>query len=178
MSQPVQGTWITDPDGYRQKLYDLVGDRDPLEVMAETPAALKGITDANPAETMRARPFEGKWTPNEIIGHLLDADWIYGYRLRLVYSQDDPQILGMDQDLWVSRQSHNDREPAELVADFAAVRAMNLWLWRRVSDSDMSRAGHHNERGPETLGESLKMAAGHDLWHIDQITRYLAALQT
>jgi hypothetical protein len=41
------------------------------------------------AEVLRARPFEGKWTPNEIIGHLTDSEWVYGYRLRLILSDDD-----------------------------------------------------------------------------------------
>jgi hypothetical protein len=35
----------------------------------------------------------------------------------------------------------------------------------------------HNERGPESLGLMLCMNAGHDLSHIDQLTRYLAAIE-
>ena len=75
---------------------DLLGDRDPIEAMSATADVLGGIVDEHSAEQMRARPFEGKWTPNEIIGHLLDGEWVYGYRARLILGEDNPTILGMD----------------------------------------------------------------------------------
>jgi hypothetical protein len=48
----------------------------------------------------------------EAIGHLLDSERVYGYRLSLVRYQDNRTILGMGQDLWVSAQRHNEREPS------------------------------------------------------------------
>ncbi len=169
------GLEVSDPEAYRQKMYDLVGGRDPIEVLSETADTLGEIVGGNTSKQMQARPYEGKWTPNEIIGHLLDAEWTYGYRLRLIYCEDKPTILGMDQELWVACQQHNDREPPELVAAFRAVREQNVMLWRRLSPADMDRFGEHNERGPESLGQMLRMLAGHDLWHIGQIGRYLGA---
>jgi len=32
-------------------------------------------------------------TPNEVIGHLTDSEWVYGYRLRLILCEDDPASL-------------------------------------------------------------------------------------
>ena len=175
MTQTNAGMWITDPAAYRKKLDDLLGDRDPIEVMSATADVLAAIADEHTPEQMRARPFEGKWTPNEVIGHLCDAEWIYGYRLRLILSEDTPTILGMDQDLWVEAQRHNDREPSELVDMFRSMRLCDLPLWKQLRPADLNRAGRHNERGDETLGDMLRMMPGHDLWHIDQISRYLQA---
>lgn len=175
MTTPTAGLWLTDPEAYRKKMDDLVGGRDPIEVMSETADVLDGIVREHTSEEMRAKPFDGKWTPNEVIGHLLDAEWVYGYRLRLILCQDKPIILGMEQDEWVSGQRHNDREPAELVAAFRFLRGQNLFLWERLIPADLERAGEHNERGSESLGQMLRMLAGHDLSHIDQIRRYLQA---
>ena len=61
---------------YREKLFTLLGDRDPLEVMAQTPSTLAEIVRAHPTAVLRTRPFAGKWTPNEIIGHLADGEWV------------------------------------------------------------------------------------------------------
>ena len=61
------------------------------------------------------------------------------------------------------------------MAEFRALREQNLRVWRGLSLSDLKRAGQHNERGPEALAQMLPMLAGHDLSHIDQIRRYLAA---
>jgi hypothetical protein len=95
--------------------------------------------------------------------------------MRLILCQDQPTILGMDQELWVAGQRHNDREPKELVEMFAAMRQLNLSLWRRLGPKELARVGQHNERGAESLGRLLRMIPGHDLSHIDQICRYLDA---
>ncbi|MBI1825533.1 MAG: DinB family protein [Planctomycetes bacterium] len=162
---------------YQQKLANLLGSRDPLTVMAETADVLAKIVRENSSDRMKTRPFPGKWTPNEIIGHLSDSEWVYGYRMRLILCEDEPTILGMDQDLWVSGQYHNERTPAELVEMFRHLRQYNLFLWKYMREAQLKRVGKHNERGPESLGTMLKMNAGHDLSHIDQITRYLAAIK-
>lgn len=170
------GIWVTDPEAYRRKLKELVGDRKPLAVMSETADVLAGVVSKHSAKQMRTRPFEGKWTPLEVIGHLLDSEWVYGYRMRLILSEEIPTILGMDQDLWVAAQRYNDRDPAELVDMFRSLRRCNLIIWKQMTPADLERAGQHNERGRESLGQMLNMLAGHDLWHIDQLKRYLDAV--
>ncbi|MDO8632576.1 MAG: DinB family protein [Phycisphaerales bacterium] len=162
---------------YQQKLLGLLGDRVPIAVMGETADVLAKIVERHPAKVLRTRPFPGKWTPNEIIGHLSDSEWVYGFRIRLILCEEKPTILGMDQELWVTGQKHNDREPADLLAMFRNLRANNLALWRKMGPTELARCGMHNERGPESLGLMLRMNAGHDLSHIDQITRYLAAIE-
>ena len=161
---------------YREKMFNLLANRDPLEVLAQTASTLADIVGKHSATVLRTRPFEGKWTPNEIIGHLTDSEWVYGYRLRLILCEDDPTILGIKQDLWVAALRHNEREPSELVEIFRMMRLFNLALWRRTSPEDLKRTGQHNERGPESLGVMLRLLAGHDLSHLAQITRYIQAI--
>jgi hypothetical protein len=71
---------------------------------------------------------------------------------------------------------HNEREPLELVEIFRTMRVFNLALWRRTSPEDLNRTGQHNERGPESLGMMLRLLAGHDLSHLDQIAHYIRAV--
>ncbi len=165
-----------DSAAYQQKLLGLLGDREPIEVLSKTADIVAAFVNKHPAEVMRTRPFAGKWTPNEIIGHWSDSEWVYGFRIRLILSEDKPVILGMDQDLWVAGQRHNEREPKDLLTMFRSLRAANIELWMRMTPGDLKRFGRHSERGEESLGLMLKMNAGHDLSHIDQITRYLKAI--
>ncbi len=171
------GLEVTAPQFYREKILTLVGERDPLDVMAETASALARIVDRHSAAALRTRPFEGKWTPNEIIGHLTDSEWVYGYSLRLILGGDDPAILGTKQDLWVAALRHNEREPLELVEIFRTLRQLNLAEWRRASPEHLKRTGRHNERGLESLDVMLRLLAGHDLSHLAQIARYIQAIQ-
>ena len=167
----------TEPQGYREWLFKLLGDRDPLEVMARTAAALEGIVRGHPTTLLHTRPAEGKWSPTEVIGHLVDGEWVYGYRVRFILCEDSPVIMGMDQNLWVTGMRHNDQDPAGLLEQFRSLREFNLSVWKRMSPADLQRAGRHSERGTESLGVLLKLFGGHDLAHLDQIARTIQAIQ-
>ena len=178
MTTTQAGGPVSAANAYREKMFNLVAGRDPLVVLAQTASTLADIVGKHSATVLRTRPFRGKWTPNEVIGHLTDSEWVYGYRFRLILCENDPTILGTKQDLWVAALRHNEREPSELVEIFRTMRSFNLALWRQTSPEDLKRAGQHNERGPESLEVLLRLLAGHDLSHVDQITRYIQAIQS
>jgi len=170
-------TTASTPSAFRDRMLQLLGDRDPFDVLTHTAGALASIVRQHPMAVVRTRPFPGKWSPNEVIGHLVDSEWVYGYRLRLILCEDHPTILGMDQDAWVAGQRHNDRDPADLVETFRMMRQFNLTLWKQASPAELQRTGNHNERGPESLEVVLRMLAGHDLNHLGQLTRNIQAVR-
>jgi DinB superfamily len=141
MTSAQAGLEVSAPSTYREKLFNLLAGRDPIEVLGQTASTLAGIVARHPAEVLRGRAIEGKWTPNEIIGHLTDSEWVYGYRLRLILCEDEPIILGIRQDAWVASLRHNEREPSELVEIFRTLRVLNLSVWRRMSPEDLQRTG-------------------------------------
>lgn len=170
------GIEVTDPAAYRRKLDTLLAGRDPLEVMSKTPEQLRRMFSEASLEAARTRPFPGKWTPLEVLGHLIDAEWSFAWRMRSVYGDDRPRIEPMDQDNWVAAQGFNDQEADELLDDFEGLRRINLKLWQRMTPEDLQRVGRHRDRGDESLETMRVMLAGHDLSHLDQIERYFAAI--
>ena len=137
MTTAQAGLWVSDPQSYHEKMFKLLGDRNPLEVLAQTESTLADIVRTHSATVLRARPFEEKWTPNEVIGHLADSEWVYGYRLRLILCEDNPTILGMNQDLWVAG-SLAIFKPFDSGNSAAARRTSPGWALRR---SDRPRHG-------------------------------------
>src|SRR5208282_1828781 len=178
MTPAQPGLEVSAPWTYREKLFNLLAGRDPIEVLGQTASTLADIVARHPAEVLRGRAIQEKWTPNEIIGHLTDSEWVYGYRLRLILCEDEPAILGFRQDAWVASLRHNEREPSELVEIFRTLRVLNLSVWRRMSPEDLQRSGQHNERGAESLAVMVRLLAGHDLSHLHQISRYIQALKS
>ena len=85
MTTTQPGLEISNAQAYQARILGFLGERDPLRVLEETASTLEEIMRKHSAEVLRARPFAGKWTPNEIIGHLTDSEWVNGYRLRLVF---------------------------------------------------------------------------------------------
>jgi hypothetical protein len=78
MTTAQAGLGVSDPQAYREKMFKLLGDRKPLEVLAQTAPRLAEAVRTHSATVLRTRPFEGKWTPNEVIGHLADSEWCMG----------------------------------------------------------------------------------------------------
>lgn len=165
-------------EDYRQELLDLIGDHDPLEVLAHTPADLEqrlaGIDEA----VLERRPRQGAWSVKEVLGHLGDTEWVYGYRVRMMLSHDTPEIVAYDQDSMVRGIAHNGRPISMLLEELRRLRGLNLDLYRRSRGPAWERFGRHSERGDESVGLTVSLLAGHDLRHSDQIERTLTAVAT
>lgn len=58
-----------------------------------------------------------------------------------------------------------------LSLEFRAVRAGNLRLIRSLEAAERRRVGLHSERGEEAVEHLIRMYAGHDLLHLNQIAR-------
>jgi hypothetical protein len=159
---------------YVRALLDLLGPRDPLEVLPELLPWLDQRLAGVPETRLRRPEAPAKWSVVAILQHLADVEMIYGVRGRMVLSEDRPVIHGFDQDRWAERFRYHEASPEQALAQLRGLRAANLQLWRRLTPADLAREGLHDERGPETLAHMLKLMAAHDLVHRRQIERVLA----
>lgn len=162
--------------GYVRALLDILGPRDPLQVMGELlPWLAKRIHDL-PEDALRQPEAAGKWSVIEVVQHLADSDLVAGYRIRMVLSQDRPALQGYDQDQWASEFHYRDVSVGQAVDQLRGLRNANLHLWRSLSPAQLERVGLHSERGPESAGFLLRLMGAHDLVHRRQIDRILAAV--
>ena len=161
---------------YVDALIAELGDRDPDETLAATPAALAAATAGLSEADARRRERAGKWSVLHVVRHLADSDLVSAVRLRLIVSHDRPDIAGFDQDLFADRLHYLDGTLGEALADHAALRGMTLRWLGRLSGAERARAGMHAERGEESAERLVRLMAGHDLVHLRQIARIRAAL--
>jgi uncharacterized protein (TIGR03083 family) len=64
-----------------------------------------------------------------------------------------------------------DRAPADLLADFRAVRADTGALVARLSDEDLARRGNHPALGPDTtLADFIRIVFMHGKMHLRDVT--------
>jgi hypothetical protein len=165
---------VLEADAYRRSLLAALGDDDPATAQAQTPAAIRAlVAEAGPA--LRTRPKPGEWSVLECIGHIVDGELVVAGRYRWILAHDEPEIIGYDQDRWVTRLRHADDDVEDLVGLFEALRAANLGLWSRATAVDRARVGIHRERGPESFELTFRLAAGHDRVHLAQARRALEA---
>jgi len=161
---------------YTAAILGLLGDRDPHEVLRTTPDALRRAIDTLSADHLRTPEAPGKWSIGQVVRHLADSEIVWGWRLRLVLSQDRPAITGYDQDAWAERLRYDTAPIGEALDEFCALRRTHVRLVTKASAADLERVGVHAERGEESVGHMIKMYAGHDLLHLRQIDRIRAAI--
>jgi hypothetical protein len=168
------GEELTDPQAYQRRLVGLVGNDDPAAVQAATGAQWRALlVEAGP--DLRTRPAPDEWSVLECLGHAVDGELVMSSRYRWALAEDDPEIVGYDQDRWVAALEHGRADPADLLRLFDALRAANLALWHASAPDARTRTVRHRERGPESLGLMFTMIAGHDRFHLAQARRALAA---
>ena len=163
---------VSSPEAYRRSLLAALGDDDPAVAQAETAEAIRALIAAA-GDRLRVRPAPGEWSVLECIGHIADAEVVVSARVRWILSEDEPDIVGYDQALWVAELRHNEDDPARLLATFEALRDANLDLWARRSVADRERVGRHRERGEESYDMTFRLSAGHDRIHLAQARRAL-----
>lgn len=161
---------------YVRSIVALVGDRDPLEVLAELPEWLRARVA--PVDDLRRRRPEapGKWSAHDVVQHLTDAETAFLWRTRLIAAEaQEPTLQGYDQDSWAARLRYAEAPFLEVLDELTAMRRRNLRLLRALGPEERARTGLHVERGHESILLILKLMAGHDLVHRRQIERILAA---
>jgi hypothetical protein len=154
-------------------LLDLLGDLPPLDVLAETPRWLEARLHGLSPERLRAPERPGKWSVAAVLAHLADAELVIGVRARFIVGDDQPTLIGFDQDRWAAEFRYAEADPVAALATFSSVRAANLRHWHSLTPEQWQRIGHHTERGPTSAVLNLKITAGHDLVHRRQIERIL-----
>ena len=161
---------------YSQAVLGLLGGREPLTVLRETPAAAaRAIEGWSPAQ-LRKPEAPGKWSIAQVLQHLADSDLVWGWRVRLILAQDRPTLTGYDQDLWAERLHYADADAQEALEQLRVLRRGNLALIARATPEDLERVGVHSERGEESVGYLCGLYAGHDLLHLRQIERIRTAV--
>ena len=101
-----------------------------LDIARELRRAVDGATpflESLGDEASRRPPAPGRWSPREVIGHLIDSASNNHQRFVRARFGDDLVFQGYDQDAWVAAQRYQDAPWEELIALW---RLFNLHIAR------------------------------------------------
>jgi hypothetical protein len=139
--------------------------------VAETRRALSGLSE----EQERHRYAPGKWTVREVLGHVVDAERVFGFRAFHMARGDAAPLPGMDQDVFAAAAGAADRPLADLLDELDVVRRGHLALFRGFGPEAWERTGVASGV-PFRVRAIPFIMAGHEIHHRRVIQeRYLGA---
>ncbi len=129
--------------------------------------ALEGITEAE----LDFRIADGDWSPRDVVHHLADSEMTSAIRIRRLIAEDEPLIVGYDQEEFARRLYYGRPIAGSLLA-LAGARASTADFLDEFQESDWERFGTHSEyEDPFTVIGWLEYYAEHAHDHAEQIRR-------
>ena len=126
---------------------------------------VRAIIEPLSDEGARARYAPGKWSVKEMLGHLADAERIFGYRLLRISRGDETPLPGFEENAYV-RQAGSDLLPAAtLLDDLEAARRSTLSLLGTLDEAALTRVGRASEQ-PVSARALVYIIGGHVEHHL------------
>jgi len=130
---------------------------------------LKEIFYHTSEDILSHRTSENVWCPKELLGHLLDTELVFSYRLKRIVAEDIPKLTAWNQNVWVDKQEYSQWDSRLLVDTLIPLRRSLVFWLGRLGNDDWNRQGEHSERGMVTLQSTVELLYSHFIHHIGQI---------
>jgi hypothetical protein len=154
-------------------MYDL--NRDLLDALKATPETLTGLlVNVSEAQARQAKGGDENWSVVEVVCHLRDAEEISLQRTEAMRDQDNPLIIGYDQEALACERNYCEADLHSAVAGFISFRQRHIAILSALTPEQWERPGHHDEIGEITIFAFAIHKASHDAIHCAQIARQLA----
>ena len=158
--KPVDGEFLP----YYGKYIALVGD-DALSAMAQQAMDTQALL-ARAGEAKAGLRYEhGKWSVREVVGHMADAERVFAHRALRFGRGDSTDLPGFDENKYVPAGNFEAHTLADVAAEYAAVRAASLALFRSFNDAALVRQGKAHG-SPISVRALAYVIAGHELHHV------------
>ncbi|ACU64189.1 DinB family protein [Chitinophaga pinensis] len=172
ISRPQPGEFMP----YQEVYINSVGD-------AEVPAITEELKDSTyaffskiPEEKGSYAYAPGKWTIKETLGHMIDTERVFAYRLMCFARGEQQALPGFEQDDYVLNSFANDRSLQELANEFRVVRESTIYLLRNLKKEQETIMGI-SSGNPISIRTLAYIIPGHELHHLRILKeRYLPGL--
>jgi hypothetical protein len=164
------------PDEYFE-YYDmyirLVPDGDIIDILKEQLASTVGFLETIPHEKADFRYAPDKWSTKEVIGHIIDAEWVFTSRA-LWFARGDRQPLpGMEQDEFMAGANYGEWELSSLIEEYRHLRSAGILLFDSFNEEVLDRTGTASDYD-FTVRSFPYIIAGHERHHVQVLKeRYL-----
>lgn len=142
-----------------------------LDFQSRLLLAVHGIAE----DDLRRPEREGAWSIFDVVAHLGDVELLTAWRLRLMLTEEEPELPRFSQEAGVARL-HGEQTFAEALEQLWSLRRQNVSLARSLSPAALERQALHPHHGRLTVAGLLRTAINHQEKHLAQIERIKSVL--
>jgi hypothetical protein len=163
----------TEYASYYGKYIALVPENDILTVLEsqldESLPLLRGVPETE--GNTRHAPYT--WSVKEVIGHLIDAERVFGYRALRFARRDATPLPGFEENDYVRNANFDAHSLRDLLTEFEMVRRSHLCLFRSLDGEAWLQRGTANNNAV-TVRALAYIIAGHTQHHLAILRKRLA----
>ena len=138
----------------------------------QTPAFIRMLNKIPPAKRS-FRYAKGKWSIQELLQHIIDAERVFAYRALCFARQDKTSLPSFDENEYAANSKAGKRDWNDLISEFRAVRLSSEIMFSSFDKGQLSSVGVANNNPVSVLAIAF-ILVGHIEHHITIIkTRYL-----
>ena len=123
--------------------------------------AIRGLTREDLVAVPAADANVGRWSIQQVVIHCMDSDLIATDRIKRMIAEDNPTLIGYDENKFVQNLFYHDQPAEQAVQILDLNRKLFAEVLRRLPAGALQRKGNHNERGAVTVGGYLKSTVDH-----------------
>jgi len=158
---------------YYGKYVALVPEDDILSAMKSDLADAVSFLGAVPEREACVRHPPYTWSVKEVVGHLTDAERVFGYRALRFARADATPLPGFEENDYVRTGGFDATPLGDLLAEWEAVRHAHLPFFRRLDAAAWERRGVASENAVSVRALAY-ILAGHTRHHLAILRKRLA----
>jgi uncharacterized damage-inducible protein DinB len=114
-----------------------------------------------------------KWTPKEILMHLIDTERVFAYRAMAISRKEQISLPGFDENAYANSIDVSSRTIKDLIEEFSAVRIATKAFFKYLPEANATIIGTANQY-PTSPRAIAYMIIGHVIHHCNILEeRYL-----
>jgi uncharacterized damage-inducible protein DinB len=118
----------------------------------------------------------GKWSLKSLLGHIVDSERIFSYRVLAISRGEKTALPGFDENEYQAASEYEMQAKEDIVAQYKATREATTLLLRSLSTKQWNQMGQANGKSISARALSW-MIAGHEKHHLRIIKeRYLSQI--
>jgi len=153
---------------YYDRYVGLVPDGDIVAILRDQLVSTSAFLQLIPNDRIEYRYAPGKWTLKEVLGHVVDMEWVFTSRaLHFARAVGEP-LPGVEQDDFIAVGNFAVQSWSALIEQYRHLRHANALLFEAFDEATWSRSGVASGR-TFTVRAIPHIIAGHERHHLGVI---------